>query len=57
MVEGINTNDEKICGVLVAYSDDENIDGVKYRVAIRKNLCDGFELRQYANKTVKPIKK
>ena len=62
MVEGITSKNEKIDGVLVEYSYNEDIKGynderVKYKVVARKSLGDGFAYNYYPCKSVKPIKK
>ena len=62
MVEGITSKNEKIDGVLVAYSHNEDIKGydderVKYKVVAHKFIGDGFAYIYYPCKSVKPIKK
>ena len=62
MVEGITSKNEKIDGVLVEYSHNEDIKGynderVKYKVAAHKFMGDGFAYNYYPCKSVKPIKK
>lgn len=62
MVEGITSKNEKIDGVLVEYSYNEDIKGynderVKYKVVAHKFMGDGFAYNYYPCKSVKPIKK
>lgn len=62
MVEGITSKNEKIDGVLVEYSHNEDIKGydderVKYKVVAHKFMGDGFAYNYYPCKSVKPIKK
>lgn len=62
MVEGITSKNEKIDGILVEYSYNEDIKGynderVKYKVVAHKFMGDGFAYNYYPCKSVKPIKK